>query len=198
MRDKFAILEQMDKSVYLLRTDRLGLRLWKASDVEVFAGINTDPAVMEYFPRPWTAAESAAMVEKIGEFFGENGFGLYAVDVMASDEFIGYVGMTRPSFEAWFTPCVEIGWRLRREAWGFGYATEAAAECLRFGLEDLRLPRIYSFTAVPNKPSERVMQKIGMRFVEEFEHPKIEEGNWLRRHVLYEAERGTEFASLPV
>jgi ribosomal-protein-alanine N-acetyltransferase len=84
---------------------------------------------------------------------------------------------------------VEIGWRLRREAWGFGYATEAARECLRHGFEELGLERIYSFTAVPNVRSVRVMKKIGMGFVGEFDHPRVDEGSWLRRHVLYEASR---------
>jgi ribosomal-protein-alanine N-acetyltransferase len=131
---------------YLLRTARLGLRRWKPSDLGVFVAMNRDPEVMEFYPRVLTAEESAAGVDAIEEFFDRSGFGLYAVDVMATAEFVGYVGLKRPTFESWFTPCVEIGWRLRREAWGFGYATEAAGACLGYGLGELGLDRIYSFT----------------------------------------------------
>jgi RimJ/RimL family protein N-acetyltransferase len=176
---------------YSLRTPRLGMRRWQDSDLESFAAMNRDPRVMEYFPRIWTAEESAAMVARAGTFLEQNGYGLFAVDELASGDFIGYVGLARPSWDAWFTPCVEIGWRLRTEAWGFGYATEAAKECLRFGFEELGLERIYSFTALPNVRSVRVMQKIGMRFAGEFDHPMVEEGSWLRRHVLYQVSSGT-------
>jgi RimJ/RimL family protein N-acetyltransferase len=182
---------------YLLRTPRLGLRRWKPSDLEVFTLMNQDPRVMEFFPRVLTAAESAAMAAKNDAFFEQYGYGLYAVDELvpvsagtATEEFIGYVGLLRPSFESWFTPCVEVGWRLRAEVWGCGYATEAAAACLAYGLGELGMERIYSFTAVPNVRSERVMLKIGMKKVGEFDHPRIEEGSWLRRHALYVAERG--------
>src|ERR1700729_328135 len=135
---------------YSLLTPRLGMRRWQDSDLESFVAMNRDPRVMEYFPRIWTAEESAAMVARAGTFLEQNGYGLFAVDELASGDFIGYVGLARPSWDAWFTPCVEIGWRLRTEAWGFGYATEAAKECLRFGFEELGLERIYSFTALPN------------------------------------------------
>jgi RimJ/RimL family protein N-acetyltransferase len=178
----------MDTSgAYLLRTARLGMRRWKDSDLEIFVEMNRDPRVMEFFPRVWTAEESAAMMTRAEAFLEQNGYGLFAVDELATGGFIGYVGLARPSWDAWFTPCVEIGWRLRAEAWGRGYATEAAAECLACGLGEWGLERIYSFTSVPNMRSTRVMEKIGMKFVGEFDHPGVEEGSWLRRHVLYEA-----------
>lgn len=104
---------------------------------------------------------------------------------LPTGSFIGFVGLCRPGFEAFFTPCVEIGWRLRREAWGFGYATEGAGACLAYGFRELGLDRIYAFTAVDNARSERVMQKIGMGKLGAFDHPKLEEGHWLRRHVVY-------------
>jgi RimJ/RimL family protein N-acetyltransferase len=152
--------------------------------------MNQDPAVMEYFPRLLTPAETAAMVKRIDVFFDRNGFGLYAIDLRSTGEFLGYVGFTRPSFEAWFTPCLEIGWRLKKEAWGCGYATEAAAECLRHGFDGLGLEKIYSWTAAVNSRSERVMLKIGMRKEGEFDHPLIGKGNALCRHVLYVAPPG--------
>lgn len=172
---------------YLLMSPRLGLRRWRAADVGPFARLNADPAVMEYFPRVATLEESAAMVSRIEAQFDQFGYGLFAVDRLDRDEFIGYVGLSRPSFEAWFTPCIEIGWRLKASAWGCGLATEAAKEVLRFGFEEVGLERIFSWTAVVNIRSERVMQKIGMRRAGEFEHPTIEAGSRLRPHVLYEA-----------
>jgi RimJ/RimL family protein N-acetyltransferase len=174
---------------YLLTTARLGMRKWEDSDLEVFTAMNRDPRVMEFFPRIWTAEESAAMVAKAGTFLEQNGYGPFAVDELATGEFIGYVGLLRPSWEAWFTPCVEIGWRLRREAWGRGYATEAAAACLACGFGEWGLERIYSFTSVANVRSERVMQKIGMTLAGEFDHPGIESGHPLRRHIVYVVER---------
>ncbi|HXD77437.1 MAG TPA: GNAT family N-acetyltransferase [Puia sp.] len=165
---------------YLLRTARLGLRRWRPTDLDPFARMNGDPAVMEYFPRVSTAAESAALVDRIEAHFGEFGFGLYATDRLDTGEFIGFVGLSRPSFSAWFTPCFEIGWRLRVSAWGQGFATEAALEVLRYGLMEVGLERIYSWTAAVNLRSERVMQKIGMVKVGEFEHPKVEEGSGLK------------------
>lgn len=152
--------------------------------------MNQDPEVRKYFPRLLTAAESAGSVARISGFISQNGYGFFAVDVLEAGDFIGFVGLSRPDFEAWFTPCVEIGWRLKRSAWGFGYATEAATACLAYGLSELGLERIYAFAVASNERSVRVMRKIGMRFVGEFDHPRIEEGNWLRRHVLYEAGGG--------
>ncbi|HET6253231.1 MAG TPA: GNAT family N-acetyltransferase [Puia sp.] len=184
------------------------LRRWKAADKETFTAMNRDARVMEFFARIWTAEESAAMIAKAEACMDQNGYGPYAVELLdpagtvggavtgavgvtalAAGDFIGFVGLLPQTFEAWFTPCVEIGWRLRAEAWGCWFATEAATECLRFGLDEVGLERIYSTTAVPNIRSERVMQKIGMRKAGEFEHPRLEEGSWLRTHVLYEATR---------
>ena len=173
---------------YLLRTPRLGLRRWRPADMDPFVRMNQDQEVMEYFPRLWTPAESAALVDRIEAHFEEYGYGLYATDRLDSGDFIGFVGLSRPTFEAWFTPCVEIGWRLRRDAWGLGFATEAARAVLHYGMEEAGLEKILSFTAIVNGRSERVMQKIGMTRIGEFDHPRIEDGSWVRRHVVYEAE----------
>jgi ribosomal-protein-alanine N-acetyltransferase len=147
--------------------------------------MNQDPMVMRYFPRLATPEESGAMVKLINAFFDEHGYGLFAIELKATGDFIGYTGFTQPGFESWFTPCTEIGWRLRKEFWGQGYATEAAKACLECGFGQFGLKEIYSFTAVLNTPSERVMQRIGMTKVGEFDYPKVEEGHPLRKHVLY-------------
>jgi len=171
---------------YILTTPRLGLRRWLPADIPPYARMNQDPAVREYFPSLMTYEESAVSVRLIERHFDEYGYGLYAVDVLLTGEFIGFNGFSHPGFDAWFTPCVEIGWRLRQEAWGQGYAVEAAQAVLAYGLGTLGLTRVLSWTAVLNTRSERVMQKIGMTRVGEFEHPGVAYGHVLRPHVLYE------------
>ena len=107
------------------------------------------------------------------------------MDVLKSREFIGFIGLAWCEMEADFTPCAEIGWRLKKSAWGKGYATEGATRCLAYGFEELQFKEIYSFTTTTNIRSERVMQKIGMSKVGVFEHPKMAIGHPLRPHVLY-------------
>ena len=173
------------KSMYVLSTERLGLRLWRPEDLEPFAKMNSDPEVMRYFPSPMSKKESEVAMQRIISHFSNYHYGLFVVETRSDQRFIGFTGFNRPAFESYFTPCVEIGWRLVNEAWGKGYATEAAAACLAYGFDKLRFDEVYSFTSVLNTPSERVMQKIGMKKEGEFEHPKIAEGSPLRTHVLY-------------
>lgn len=127
------------------------------------------------------------MIDRVGAHFGEHGFGLWALEVVATGEFIGFTGLSKPRFAAHFMPAVEIGWRLARSAWGRGYATEAARRALRFGFEDVGLPEIVSFTAIGNHRSRAVMARIGMVRdpADDFEHPLVPEGIRLRPHVLY-------------
>jgi ribosomal-protein-alanine N-acetyltransferase len=174
-----------------LRTARLLLREWEREDRPAFAAMTADKAVMEFMPKLLSTAESEAMVDRIERHFTQHGFGLWAVEVLGGPRFIGFVGLSVPSFEAPFTPCVEIGWRLSREAWGHGYATEAAQEALRFGFEEAQLQEIVSFTVPANVRSRRVMERLGMVRdpQEDFDHPRLPEGHPLRRHVLYRLSR---------
>lgn len=165
-------------------TERLILRSWKPEDLPLFTAINKDVRVMKYFPALLTENESEAFYERIQEEFERKGWGLYAVELKDSGQFIGYVGLHEIGFEADFTPGVEIGWRLAADVHNRGYATEAAVEALRLAKAH-GLTRLYSFTAVINKPSERVMQKIGMEKAGGFDHPKLAEDSPLCRHVLY-------------
>lgn len=142
---------------------------------------------MEYFPKLLSEEETLRMVDKINRSLRENSFGLWAVEVKDSNEFIGFLGLSIPGFEAEFTPCVEIGWRFAHAYWGKGYAQEAGKACLDYGFNVLGLPRIVSFTAAINKRSINVMEKIGMEYVKSFNHPRIESGNRLQEHVLYAA-----------
>lgn len=170
-----------------LRTPRLLLRQWRPEDSEPFAALNADPRVMEHFPAPYSHEETDRMIARIAAHFDECGFGLWAVEIFGVAPFAGFVGLSVPRFEAHFTPCVEIGWRLSAEYWGQGYATEGAQAALAFGFDTLGLQEIVSYTVPENIRSRRVMEKIGMCHDEpgDFEHPLLPEGHRLRRHVLY-------------
>ncbi|MDE5913238.1 MAG: GNAT family N-acetyltransferase [Muribaculaceae bacterium] len=165
-------------------TDRLILRSWQPEDLPLFIAMNKDERVMRYFPAPLSDVETEAFFVRIQDEFERKGWGLYAVEVKSTGEFIGYVGLHEIGFEADFTPGVEIGWRLAADHHNQGYATEAAKAVLvlaeRNGIE-----RLYSFTAKINLPSERVMQKIGMVKAGEFDHPKLLADSPLCAHVLY-------------
>lgn len=168
-------------AVRTLHTERLVLRRWRDSDRAAFHALNADPAVMATIGPVMSRAESDAFMNRIGEHFRAHGYGLWCVDL--AEEPIGFTGLYHP----WWCDGVEIGWRLRSEHWGNGYATEAAHEVLRFGFEDAGLDEIISFTAVVNDRSKRVMEKIGLQRVPDgdFDHPSIPAGDPLRPHVLY-------------
>jgi len=173
----------------VLSTPRLRLRPWRESDFEPFAAMNADPAVMEHFPSVATRTESDAMAERIMAKMEAQGWGLWALEVIGGEPFIGFTGLGVPGFEAYFTPCTEVGWRLARSAWGNGYATEAARAALAFGFDELGLPEIVSFTAVTNTRSAAVMERLGMKRDGELDHPNIAQGSPLRRHLLYRIAR---------
>lgn len=176
-------------SIPELRTERLLLRAWRDDDLEPFAAINADPEVRRHFPGVLERGESDAQAERIRAGFAAHGFGLWAVEVPGQAAFIGFVGLSVPVFEAGFTPCVEIGWRLARAYQGRGYATEAARAVVRFGFTRAGLDEIVSFTVPANLASRRVMEKLGMQHTEDFDHPLLPEGHPLRRHVLYRLSR---------
>jgi ribosomal-protein-alanine N-acetyltransferase len=174
-----------------IETERLRLRDWTAADAEPFAALNSDPRVMEFFSRPLDRAESDAFLARNQAGIDADGYGLYALEVKASGRFIGYVGLARPTFAAHFTPAIEIGWRLEREAWGEGYATEAARAVVDHAFRDLGIDALVSFTADWNRPSRRVMEKLGMTRdpAEDFLHPRLPADHKLARHVLYRLKR---------
>ena len=154
-----------------LETERLVLRDWREEDSVVFSRMNRDPKVMEYFLKPLTDTESRDFYERIRREIDTFGWGLFAAEVKISGKFIGYIGLCENS-------------------WGRGYATEGARACLDYAFRQLQLPEIYSFTSLPNRRSERVMQKIGLQKIGEFDHPLVPAGHPLLRHVLYRAEKG--------
>lgn len=170
-----------------IRTARLLMRRWRDDDRAPFAAMNADPVVMEHFPAPLTRADSDAFVDRIEAAFDEHGYGLWAVE--DEDGFLGFTGLAWQRFESPVTPALEVGWRLARRAWGRGYASEAGTAALAHGLTEVE--SVISLTSVTNERSQRVMQRIGMRLDRDFDHPSIEEGHRLRRHVAYRADRQT-------
>lgn len=174
-----------------LRTPRLILRRWRPADHAPFAAMNADPRVMEFFPATLSPEETDASIARIEAHFDQHGFGLWAVEIPGMAHFAGFVGLNYPRFEAAFTPCVEIGWRLAAEYWNQGFATEGARAALVFGFETLKLDEIVSFTVPDNVRSRRVMEKLGMTHnpSEDFDHPLVSDGHRLKRHVLYRKSR---------
>ncbi|NNC40206.1 MAG: GNAT family N-acetyltransferase [Acidimicrobiia bacterium] len=175
-----------------LQTERLILRRWRPSDRKPFAAMNSDPEVMRHFVAPLTGQESDAFIDRIEDAFDIWGFGLWAIEVPGVAGFVGFTGLWPVGFEAHFTPAVEIGWRLSRQHWGFGYATEAASAALKYGLGPAGLDEVVSFTIPANVRSIAVMERIGMSHdpADDFDHPNIPGGSSLSRHVLYRMSAG--------
>jgi ribosomal-protein-alanine N-acetyltransferase len=175
-----------------LTTPRLRLREWSDADLEPFAAMNADPRVMAFFPSVLSRAESDAAADRIRSRLARRGFGLWPVELRGQADadgppFIGVIGLSLVELAVPFAPCVEVGWRLLPAYWGQGYATEAARAAMTFGYTQAGLEEIVSFTAVLNLPSQRVMQRLGMRRAPEddFLHPLIAPGHPLQPHVVY-------------
>ena len=175
----------------MIESERLILRAWRDADREPFAAMCADPEVMRHFPAPLTRAESDAVVERMVAHQAEYGFCFFALERKSDGGFLGFTGMMTLKPENPLQPGVEIGWRLAREAWGAGYASEAASAAIVHGFDSLGLKRIMSFTATENVRSQAVMQRIGMtrRADLDFDHPAVPEGHRLRPHVVYAIER---------
>ncbi len=174
-----------------LTTDRLLLRPWRDSDREPFARMNADPRVTEFLGGPLSREQSGSLVDRIQTHFWERGFGLWAAELRAGAVFLGYIGLAVPGFEAHFTPCVEIGWRLAAEYWDRGLATEGARAVLQYAFETLALDEVVSMTVPANQRSRRVMEKLDMTRdpADDFDHPLLPPGHPMRRHVLYRLRR---------
>jgi RimJ/RimL family protein N-acetyltransferase len=174
-----------------IATDRLLMRPWRDADRPPFAALNADPRVTEYLGPALSRVASDALVDRIQAHWSQHAFGLWALEVRDGAGFIGFAGLSRPAFDAPFTPCVEVGWRLASEHWGHGYATEAARAAVRVAFDRLALDEVVSFTVPANRRSIRVMEKLGMTRspADDFDHPRLPAGHPLRRHVLYRLAR---------
>lgn len=174
-----------------LETKRLILRDWRESDHELFFRLNSDSEVMEHFPKVLSRQESDESVERMKKHINDHGYGLWAMELKDSGLFVGTTGIFNTNFESHFTPCHEVGWRLDKAHWGKGYAPEAAQASIAFGFNNLNLDEVVAITAVQNKNSRRVMEKLGMIHnpKDDFDHPKVPADSHVLRHVLYKVKK---------
>jgi RimJ/RimL family protein N-acetyltransferase len=176
-------------SRYIFTSDRLGFREWSANDLHAMFEICADKEVMEHFPSKLSREQTFELIKKRQQKFAENGFCYYAVDILETKEFIGFIGIEKQYYDAGFeTPFIDIGWRLKRTTWNKGYATEGAKRCLNYAFETLKLKTIYAIATLKNDKSLRVMEKIGMKKHNSFLHPLIDNHSHLKECVAYKVE----------
>lgn len=178
------------KPAVILETERLRLRPWQASDSAPFAAMNGDERVMEFFPSVVTPEVSDGIMTRLQDHFNEYGWGFWAVELRATGEFIGFIGLLVPRPEIPAYPCVEVGWRLAAQHWHQGYATEGARASLDFAFDQLGLDHVVAFVVPENTPSRAVMHRLGMRDQHQpFIHPMMPEGSRFRTCCLYRINR---------
>ena len=171
---------------YIFKSKRLGFRNWRKDDISEFSGINADLEVMEHFPKPLTRQETKEFIERLQNHYDKNGYNYFATEVLETGELIGFIGLAYQTYEAEFNPATDIGWRLKKSAWGKGYATEGARRCLEFAFTDLEIKRVISTCTSNNSKSENVMKKIGMIKKGEFNHPKLKDYPEYEKCIWYE------------
>lgn len=174
----------MKKDSYLVTSAHLGFRTWEDSDLELFSAMNSDPETMKYFEKPLNTEESKALMERMNKLYKDKGYCYFAVERLDTSEFLGMIGLGWKTFEAEFTPCVDIGWRIRKEFWNKGYTTEGAKRCLEFA-KQFGIAEVLSLASSDNKASIRVMQKIGMEYWLDFDHPDLKKSKHLNPCSLY-------------
>lgn len=177
------------KNEYIFKSERLGFRNWKEADLKEFAQLNADSEVMQHFPKPLTEKETAEFIQRLQRHYEKNGYNYFATEILESGELIGFIGLAFQEYKTDFTPAVDIGWRLKRSAWGKGFATEGAKKCLEFAFNELNLDKVISTCTVKNAKSEKVMNKIGMEKVREFKHPNLKDYPEYEDCVCYEINR---------
>ncbi len=174
------------KNDYIFTSERLGFRNWHKNDLAEFAKINADLEVMEHFPKPLSTEETSEFIERLQKHYDVNGYNYFATEVLETGELIGFIGLAFQEYITEYTPATDIGWRLKRSAWGKGYATEGAKRCLQFAFEDLNLKKVISVFTEKNTKSENVMKKIGMHKIGTFKHPKLKDYPEFESCVCYE------------
>ena len=175
----------MPNKNYIIKTERLGLRNWLPSDEAPFIEMCKDELVMEHFPKPLSEEETLGLISRLKIHFKKYGYCYFAVDILETDEFIGFTGLAYQTWESDFTPCVDMGWRLNRSAWGKGFATEAAKACLDSASEKFGLKEVIAFATDTNIASENVMKKLGMTLIGTVQHPAIIDDPRFKHCVVY-------------
>lgn len=171
--------------MYLFTSERIGFRNWNNDDLPKMATINADPEVMQYFPSLQNESQTEAFIERMKAQLEQKGFTYFAAELLDTGEFIGFIGLSVPTFTADFTPCIDMGWRLDKKYWNKGYATEGAQRCLEYAFTVLQLEEVVAICPEVNKPSENVMKKIGMMRMYSFSHPLLQDNERLKSCVLY-------------
>ncbi|WP_299220506.1 GNAT family N-acetyltransferase [uncultured Aquimarina sp.] len=171
---------------YLFKSERLGFRNWTRDDIDPLASMNNDDDVMEFFPFKPSRKDTEEFILRMQKQFTKNGFCYFAVDILGSKEFIGFIGLSEQSYLENQGAFVDIGWRLKKSVWNQGYATEGAKACLDFGFNTIGLDRIYSVASEINLKSELIMKKVGMTKIKIFDHPKLTDYQDLVSCVLYQ------------
>lgn len=173
---------------YTFTSDRLGFRNWNLNDIEKMHEINSDEKVMEFFPAIPTKEQTTEFVERMQTQFENKGFCYFAIEKLENNEFIGFIGLSEQTYEAEFTPCVDIGWRIKSCEWNKGFASEGAKRCLEYAFDELKIENIFSIAPKINTKSEHIMTKIGMKKQYEFEHSLLTNNDRLKTCVLYKIE----------
>jgi len=174
---------------HLFTSQRLGFRNWEEKDIPKMAAISGDPEVMQYFPSTSTIEQTRQLIYRMQTSFKERGYCYFAVDRLDTGEMIGFIGLMYQDYDVDFNPCVDIGWRLKKNAWRQGFASEGASACLDYAFRKLELESVVAVATCINIPSEGVMQKIGMKKVKEFVHPKLIHDERLKDCILYEIKK---------
>jgi RimJ/RimL family protein N-acetyltransferase len=175
--------------LYRLETERVILRNWRSSDYALFASMNADPEVMRYFPSILERLESDELSAKFDNLVSKNGWGFWIAERKSDSAFLGIVGLNQID-DLPVDNCVEVAWRLAKEHWGNGYATEAAKAALHFAFSILEQDRVAAFTAIGNSASQKVMSRLGMKDRQEnFLHPRVPQSSGLKEHVHYQIDR---------
>lgn len=173
---------------YIFTSERLGFRNWDLVDIEKMHEINSDEQVMEFFPTILTKEQTTEFVLRMRKQFQNKGYCYFAVDKLKNNEFIGFIGLMEQTYEADFTPCIDIGWRLKSSDWNKGLATEGAKKCLEYAFNHLKIDNIYAIAPKVNMKSEHIMAKIGLKKQYEFEHSLLTNNARLKKCVLYKTE----------
>ena len=172
-------------SSYLFTTPRLGFRRWQTADLDAFTAINSDPEVMRFFQKPLLKEDTLAMMERMERLFEEKGFCYFAVEHLADQSLIGAIGLGWKTFEADFTPTVDLGYRIGKSWWNQGFSTEGAAACLDYARQ-VQIPKVVAMASIGNLASIQVMKKIGMQYWKEFDHPDLKDSPSIQRCSLYQ------------
>ena len=171
---------------YLFKSERLGFRNWKKSDIDEFAKMNADRDVMEFFHKTLTKKETIEFINKTSKHYENNGYNYFATEIIDTGEFIGFIGMGYETYDNPFYPATNIGWRLKKSAWGKGYATEGAKECINYAFTELNIKKILASCVPNNKNSEKIMQKVGMVKKGEFIDPRFKDFPDYENFICYE------------